>query len=558
MRQISGAVWRRRYGLAAGLLLAAILVLAAALRLKGISWGLLYSFLNADENVVIPKGFAAARGHLNPQFFLYPSFFFYLLAGVYLLAAPVLALLQHATPFNAGALVVDPGPYYLLARLVSAAFGVASVWIVYRIGRGAFGRAVGLLAALSLAVVPLHVTYSHMAVTDVTATAFTLLALLLLCGAAQRSDARLLLAGAIVAGLATSTKYNMGMLVLPATIAAFFVLRGEAAQCALEGAHRLRVWARLLARRVWGPMVLAFVAGSPFTVLDPIHFVGDFIRQSRIMERGWLGFEHVESGFWYNLTVNLRGSIGLFLVVLCFVGLAWAVWRRTRFDLIVAPYVITYLLYIGTWKELMDRYLLPVIPLLLLFAVRFCVEVADRYGRPHLPSGYGRAVVVAVLCAALAVPAVASLSYVQSLSGVEVRVRAKEWVERTIPSGSTVAMECACYGPPLALEKNAPFYRAAGLDPRVYRVLEVELPAPATPNPSHSFAWLRKRGAEYVVISAAVRDRVMAAADSYPEIVAFYEELEARAAWKVRFRPGPGERGYELTIYRLPALSASR
>ena len=43
----------------------------------------------------------------------------------------------------------------------------------------------GLLAALFLAVEPVHVRYSHVAVTDVPATAFSLLALVLLVGAAQ-------------------------------------------------------------------------------------------------------------------------------------------------------------------------------------------------------------------------------------------------------------------------------------------------------------------------------------------------------------------------------------
>ena len=49
--------------------------------------------------------------------------------------------------------------------------GTASVYLVYRLGRVAFGRPAGLLAALFLAVAPLHVAYSHMAVTDVTAVA---------------------------------------------------------------------------------------------------------------------------------------------------------------------------------------------------------------------------------------------------------------------------------------------------------------------------------------------------------------------------------------------------
>jgi hypothetical protein len=114
----------------AGALLVAVLVLALALRLKGVGWGLPFSFVNADESVVVPKAFGVARGGLNPQFFYYPSLFFYLLGGVYLLAAPGLWAVQHANPLAMGSFVVDAGPYFLLARLFSVAAGTASVYLL--------------------------------------------------------------------------------------------------------------------------------------------------------------------------------------------------------------------------------------------------------------------------------------------------------------------------------------------------------------------------------------------------------------------------------------------
>ena len=63
-------------------------------------------------------------------------------------------------------------------------------------------------------------------------------------------------------------------------------------------------------------MLLAFVLGSPFVVLDAPHFLHDFARQSRIMDRGWLGFENVGNGFWYNLESTSAGALGIVLLVL--------------------------------------------------------------------------------------------------------------------------------------------------------------------------------------------------------------------------------------------------
>ncbi len=544
---MSGTAARlREHREAAGvLLLAAILVLALALRLWGIAWGLPHSLINIDETVVVPKAFAVARGHVNPQWFLYPSFFFYLLAAVDLLAAPVLWGLRGENPLSLAAFVVDPTPYYLLGRLVSAVLGTASVYLVYRLGRTAYGRPAGLLAALFLAVLPLHVAYSHMAVTDVAATAISLLALVALDEAARGRGRRWLIAGAAAAGLATSTKYNLGMLVLPATVAAVYACGGEAASRVADGGRAARVWLRLLAARLYGPMLAAFILGSPFVLLDAPRFAGDFIRQNRIQSRGWLGYENVPNGFWYNLATNLTGTLGVALLVLVLAGVAWALWRRTRLDLMLAPYVIVYFVYVSTWKALADRYLLPILPLLVLLAARLCMEALRLEGRRRqvaLP------LVALVVIAALAAPLTATARFDLGLSGADTRLLAKEWVEGNVPSGSVIAAEN--YGPPLVSVKDAAFYDD-GSAPPAYTLLNLKLPGPGVPEPTHSMAWLESNGAEYVIVSSTVSDRVLRAPAVYPEIVAFYRELDERAELVKVFAPGPGARGPVIKLYRL-------
>ncbi len=566
----------RRFGLAGALLLA-ILVLALALRLRGVAYGLPYSFVNADESTVIPKAFQAARGHLDPQFFYYPSLYFYLTGALYLLAAPVWWLLGNGNFLTQTSFVVDAGPYFLLGRLLSVAMGTASVYLVYRLGRYAFGRPAGLLAALFLTVAPLHVAYSHMAVTDVTAVAFSLLALVLLqraAGPEQRAGEpvtavagppaaggeaspavpsqarRWLMLGAVAAGLAASTKYNLGMLVLPATVAAVYACRDEVAARVAAGGRVVLVWLRLLVLRLYLPMAAAFVVGSPFVLLDAPHFLRDFRRQSQIMGRGWLGFEHVGNGFWFNVTPNLTGAVGVVLVVLGVAGLAWAFWRRTRLDIMVAPYVVVYFAYIGTWKELADRYLLVIVPLVILLAVRLCVEVAgharSRVRRVVVP------VVAIVLAVAFVLPLTASLAFDRGLSGADTREVAKEWIQQHVPGGSLVAVEN--YGPPLVREDTLDHYRAAGRDPVVFRLVRLKLPVPGTPERSHDLARLRQQGVEYVVTSSRVRDRVMAAAGDYPRLVAFYRQLDEQAELVRVFRPGPDERGPVLKLYRLTSV----
>ncbi len=546
-----GALWRRTGPV--GLLLIVILALALALRVHGVTWGLPYNLLNTDEGTIVPKAFHVARGHPNPHWFFYPSFSFYLLAALYWLATPVWAVVHHVNFLSEASFIMDQGPYILLGRLLSVAFGTVSVCLVYRLGRVAYSRPVGLLAAAFLAVEPLHVEYSHVAVTDVPATAFALLALVLLVTAAKGGGRRLLVAGAAVAGLATATKYNLGALALPCAVAAVYASRDEVAARARAGGLHLRQWARIMVLRVVAPMLIAFVLASPFVVLDAPQFIHDFTLQSRIMRTGWLGFENVGNGFWFNFNVNLAEALGVVLLALALAGLALALWRRTRLDLIVAPYIIVYFVYISTWKELADRYLLPLVPLLLLLAARLCVAAfrLRPAARAVLAPG-----LVALVVAAVVLPLTDSIAFNRQLTRPDVRVRARTWVQENIPAGSRIASDP--YGPPLVRREDRPYYASAGMHPVTYRLARLTLPVPGRQDVRHSFTWLRRHRVKYVIVSSAVYDRIFAAAPHYPRQVSFYERLERVGKLVHQFRPRAGESGPVIKIYRLPASRVRR
>src|SRR5207245_9420354 len=146
-------------------LLASILVLAAALRLTSLGWGLRH-LPDLDERWFVENvGRMLAARDLDHRFYEYPGLFFYLLA-------PVLAFL-HPPDFGPGA--------YLAARAVVAAFGVASVGLTYLLGRHLGGRAAGLAACLLVAVSPVEVFTAHMLRPDVALETFVLLAFLAFC-----------------------------------------------------------------------------------------------------------------------------------------------------------------------------------------------------------------------------------------------------------------------------------------------------------------------------------------------------------------------------------------
>ena len=129
--------------------LGAILLLAAALRLTGIRYGLPLPVLNPDEANIVPRAWRMGHGHLDPRWYDYPSLLMALLA-------PVQALFAK--------------PDYEAARYTAVAIGLGGVAAAWWLGRRAYGTGAAIVGAATVAVATTNVAYSRMAVTDVLLT----------------------------------------------------------------------------------------------------------------------------------------------------------------------------------------------------------------------------------------------------------------------------------------------------------------------------------------------------------------------------------------------------
>jgi 4-amino-4-deoxy-L-arabinose transferase-like glycosyltransferase len=297
------------------LALAALLGLAAALRLVGIQYGLPFALLNPDEQSIVPRAWRMVHGGgLDPHWFDYPTLVMYVLA-----------------PFQAW----QGSPSYLAARLVIVGLAVAGVAAAWWLGRRAYGQTAGAVAAAFTAVETTHVAYSHTAVTDVPLT-LGVATCLALCVAG-----RLEWAG-VAAGLAASAKYPGVFLVVPIVVAGW----GRWRRVALSGALAL----------------VAFLATSPFVAVHPLQAWADASRVQRLARRGWLGFEH---DHWAGIAFSSRlwHGIGPALLV-AVLGLVIALARRSRTDLVLAAFVLVYFVDLLTIRAHFDRYVLPLVPAL--------------------------------------------------------------------------------------------------------------------------------------------------------------------------------------------------
>jgi hypothetical protein len=416
--------------LAARALLVALLLAGLAWRLNNIGFGL-PSLYDPDEPIFMIKALELLqKGTLNPGWFGHPgSTTIYLLALIDLsviLAGLASGRFASVEGFAAAA-YADPGMLFVPSRVAMAIAGIACVGLTYLIGRRLMGPACGLVAAALLAFNPLHIAWSQVVRTDIMASLFMLGCILFAIAAAQSGRWKdYVLAGAFT-GLAVATKW-------PA-VAVFVAVAGAAVQRTLEGHGAVRQMRRLAASglAVLGATFLA----SPYIFLDWRTVLANVTGEMRPGHLGHTGGTFAENLAWY-LQHQVAGSMGWPGLALAVAGAA-IIGRKSlvgRWTLL--PVVAAFFAIICSQNLVWSRWILPVLPLLCLFAAAAVVAVG-RWAAARW--NVHQAGAVTALAAAALLPAVDGAIAQSAERANDTRARAAAWAAANIPPGSRVVIE---------------------------------------------------------------------------------------------------------------------
>jgi hypothetical protein len=430
-----------------GLLVFGVVCLAFGFRIYGIDFGLPGRF-HPDET---PKFNAIERmtafNTWNPSYFLHPSLLLY--ATIFV--ESIMHKLGVGWDFNSSV--------RLSGRVVSALAGTFSVLFVYLIGARLYTRFVGVVAALLLAVFPLHVTCSRYMKEDALMTLFFLMAVFVVIVAVKNNRPWLLILAGIAAGFGLGTKYTgalIGYVVISAPWLASRHWKPE----------RTFVWPTVCAILL---IPVVFLITTPFAILDYAHFFKGLMSERKHMLRGHSVAIDAWSQFWmYHIRRSLLPGMTSLPYILSGIGVGLLLWRRRIEDLWVLSLLLLFLSP-AEWVKAKpapqpERYMVPCLPIL-------AITVGELF-RVLANSVRLRRLVVPLLIVVVSLPL-----WESSLLAYEVvndtRERAARWMEGSLPAGSKVLVDWVPYVPqPTARDFTLEMFEPGMLIPDLKEIVD--------------------------------------------------------------------------------------
>jgi YYY domain-containing protein len=451
------ARWDRAY--LYDLLMLAVLLAAAALRLTGIDWAS-EQYLHPDERhlVNVESALATVRtfgeywdtanSTLNPHNVGY-NFFVY---GT----LPIIAVRYAAEWLGQ----TGYSEIMIVGRQLSAISDLLVVLLVYLTASRVFDRRVGLAAGMFSAFTVLQIQLSHFFAVDTFLTLFSMLAVYLAARLAIEKPSsggtffrpHLFVLFGIALGMAVASKLN--------TLPVAMVLP-------------LAVWVRLsrLEREEWvdaawqasGYLFLAaMVSFLTFRVFQPYAFSGpgffgmvpnqkwvDNIRELMSQQTGdfdWPpSIQWARRPVWFSFQNMVLWGMGLPMALMAWGGFLAAGWQlltgKWRKHLVLWVWTTFYFGWQSMAFNPTMRYQIPVYPTLAIFAGWALVSLWDRAGEARKARPVLRGAALAVGAAAIALTAWWAVAFTQIYERPITRVAASEWIYQNVPGPLTLQVE---------------------------------------------------------------------------------------------------------------------
>ncbi len=487
-------------------LVLSILAISLGLRIWGSDFGLpAYTRYHPDEHALVERAAQVLwTGDWNLHRFNYPPFYAYLQTGAYgayFLWGAAQGRWNQILPF------VLP-EYYQVGRLLTAALGTLTIFVLYLVGRQMYNRRTGLLASALLGGCYLHIIHSHYATFDVMVGLLALLTLLFSDLLRTQQKVQWYLLAGLFAGLAGATKYNGAVAAVMPAVAHILATPWGA-------------WGWLNARSLAGVVgfLFGFFGGNPFALGNLPDFLNGLATVLYHYGTEQPGFEGTGNWRWYPRV--FIASADAPMVVAGTVGLLGWLWQERKKGLLLVSFPIVYYLVVSRFVVRFERNVVPLLPFLALGG-GWLLDVGTDWIVPRIRRFRGRSLLsrgVPVLgLLVLLIPSiVAATAYDRAISQMDLREVAGQWVNANVQPGSRIAIE----------HYSIPFDHSRYEVQDMLRISD------------HDLAWYQEEEYDVLIVSDGVWDLLLRQREYYAERVAVYEELVANSELLAEFVPQP-------------------
>lgn len=379
------------------------MAVGAGLRL----WALNELGYNTDEAVYSGQAAAIAQdpalSAIFPVFRAHPLLFQFVLAVIY------------------GAGVSD-----LAGRLLAVAFGLATVYLAFLLGRLLYGRTAGLLAAAILALMPYHVVITRQVLLDGPMAFFATLTLYLVAKFAMTQRAAWLYAAGGAMGLTFLAKETG--IVLIGSVYTFLALRPD-------------IRARIRDLLVATAAMLVVIAPFPLSLL--LAGGGGTERTKQYLV--WQLFRRPNHD-WEFYAAFVTPSLGLLVVAIAVAGLVVMRRRLGWQGVLLISWIVIPVAFFQLWPVKGFQYLISIAAPIALLAARAMAEFHPTRALTlrglSLKQAWLQPIAVAAVLISLAVPTLgvvspsASSTFLAGSGGVPGGREAGTWIDANIPAGA--------------------------------------------------------------------------------------------------------------------------
>ncbi|PIS37976.1 MAG: hypothetical protein COT35_03220 [Nitrospirae bacterium CG08_land_8_20_14_0_20_52_24] len=388
-------------------------------------------------------------GDLNPHWFHKPAFLMYLLFfeyGVFYLLGRVTGFFPNVESFSIY-YVQDPWPFILIGRMTITVFGIATVYLTYKIGEKYWSKRSAILSAIFLTLCYGHVFAGQDVKADVPTTFFTILALYYLLKVLDNDfRTRDYILTGLFAGLGTATKYySIALLPCILIISLYESIKHKRAGGLVKYIYSLiSFWAIFFAaspynfidplgrRESFGSIIALWNKLSPWKVNLFPPLTGELTAQFLAENRE--GHYIIRSIVNYlNVLFEAQGSgiiIGAVFICAVFVLL----WKADIKNILLLSYPIIFsaisIVVNPSYTEV--RHQLIIYPFLSIAAGVFAGDLAKRFKRPYL--------VDMIFIVLLIFPLFSIVRNNIYVSKTDTRTLARNWIEANIPAGTKLLL----------------------------------------------------------------------------------------------------------------------